>query len=426
MGFLDKIKSLFEKTEEIKEKKLKLSELNSFVDSHSKIVLERDRQLAITLSKNIISELESITKTASSLKDKEPYFKGKLPDKIISAGRSSKDYFCRQVEIVKLTQPTIEYDSLNTFKEELAKVLKQLNLDPKKAELFMLCFAKEAELVINKLRGIKGQERELTKLLTKDNLLFKSQELNNKLELAIEIEKELEDESLDKVSTQLKDIEKAQQDISKNLEKLNTDKTDKLTSEISSIQRSKRELVNRLSNEFAVLRKILKKYQHGEPKSTKGELEKYIDNFAEALLDDSELKILKVLSEVKTAVIKNKIILDSKSRDKALTVIRLLNKDYVENVQKKNVELVEKLSELEKQRAEILIPFKTKRAKLEEEQRKLSAQIAELSREIKVKTRHKESKNKELLNLKLELERLAIDLTKVKIEIRNLFKPSST
>jgi hypothetical protein len=434
MSLIDKIKQklreIIDTKELVQEKKLKLSELEAFVKSHIKDIIIRDKKSAIQISQNIISELNEIAKTADSLRDMEPYAKGNFPDQIISAGRSSKDFFCRQVEIIatKITKPDEDYKSFNEFRKKILKAIIQLNLDPKKAELFMLCFEKEVKLIRNRLSEIKKQADSLSNLLNKKSILFKSDELQVESNKTINIENELKEISKisSKLSDKLKKLEKAQQEINKKIEKLSTTKADKLNAEISSVQQSKKELLNKLSNEFTSLRKALKKYQHGEPESTKGELEGYIENFAETILVDSELKILKIVSEIKTAILENKILLDLKSRDKVLTLIRLLTKDYIENIQKQYAELVEKLNKLEQQKNELLMPIRNKRIELEKQQRELNAQITELAKEIKTKTRYIENKDKELFQSKSELEKIASDLTNIKIEVRKLFKFSST
>ena len=127
------------------------------------------------------------------------------------------------------------------------------------------------------------------------------------------------------------------------------------------------------------------------------------------------MKILKILSEIKTAIIENKLPVDSKARDKALTVIRVLSKDYVETVQKEYNSLVKTLDKLENQQRESLVPIKTKREELDKQQKEVESSIAEVSKDVKSKTRHKESREKELVNLRLELEGLAGEVTGVKI-----------
>lgn len=421
MGILDKLKQIFSTKEsaEQEEKRLKLAELAEFVQSRSKSTIDRDRKLAVEISKKIVSNFSEIKKLAESLEDAEPYVKGKFPDQIISAGRSSRDFFCRQAEsvILRIMLPQKDYISLIAFKKQVRMALNQLNLDPKKAELFRFCFEKEAKLVGNQLTEINKQEKEISLLLSRDAAIFQSAELDIKLKEAIKAEAELKEnnENVEKLTAQLKELEEFRQSVNNKIGKISTSEADKLAEEINLIRQKKKELLNKVSTEFSGLKKVLRKYQHKEPKETKGELENYIESFAETLVNDYDFKILNIVSELKTAVSSNKLILDSKARETSLACFGLLHKDYVENVQEQYNEMTKKVEELERQKAEVLAPIKEEKSELEKQQKELDTQIEGIIKEIKIKTKYKDSKDKELTQLKSELEKLASWLTKTRI-----------
>ncbi len=402
------------------EKKIKLSELGEFVHSSIKTARDNDQQRALQISQEIISSFKEIGNISDLLTNKEPYTKGKFPSQIISSGRSSKDFLCRQVDMIstKITSPDKKYESLVKFKKTAFDAIIQLNLDPKKAELFMFCFEKEAGLIRNKLIDIKKNVDLLDGLLNKKSALFKSNKLQIKLNEAIKIEGELKEVSnnLDRFSDKLNVLEENKEKIEQKIGKLSVSrKAEGLTAEISSAQQNKKDLLNKLSNEFTILRKALKKYQHDEPKSTRSRLAKYIDDFAETLLDDSEIKIFSVINELSTAIIENNISLDLKSKEKVLALIKLLTKDYVKNLQKQYTEIVEKLDKLEQQKKDLLAPIKTKRTELEKQLRETYAQVVELAPKIKARTKQKESRNNELSQLKSDVEKIASDLTRRKV-----------
>ena len=172
-----------------------MSELKEFVQSHAGDKIDKDRYIASQIAASIISEFKSMKQIAEAMQTTEPYAKGNFPSQIISAGCSSRDHFCRLVTSTtdKVRESDQNYDSIKSFQFEVKDILKQLELNPKAAELLVLCFEKEAKLLDTNLMRIRKWMLELTHLLSEESTLASSTKLDSKLiqveELKISIAK---------------------------------------------------------------------------------------------------------------------------------------------------------------------------------------------------------------------------------------------
>ena len=116
-------------------------------------------------------------------------------------------------------------------------------------------------------------------------------------------------------------------------------------------------------------------------------LNSYIENPAKALLNDDELRIIKILEGLEKNILNNQIELIDKKREKTLEEIKNLNKEFFEGFLKKSKELESELSKIEEKTRENRVEGKIDelRGRLEQkelEMERINSEIERLNDEI--------------------------------------------
>jgi hypothetical protein len=302
----NKISSEIEKTrtnlEILKNSKLK----NPNIPLRAKHMMEGNRESYIRIVSNFLDKIDM-----GNAPDKILGFCNAFSNSLDALGKSTiksyhllKEFFDHEV-----TEIAINIKNIDNLIRELSSEIRNSNID--------------------KIEDIK-----------KDILNIKS-----KISQKKEFEEELKNKESElctlrlKKETLLKDIEsvKNSEDYL-NFNKLKWEKGE-LEKEINNIQ-------NNIFHSFSILERALKKYSRIVLEDQKV-LENYLENPVNTILTDKELRIMKILEGLERNITHGNIELDQKKKNKTLTEIKKLNRQFFINILKDYNELNEKLKSVE-------------------------------------------------------------------------------
>ncbi len=227
------------------------------------------------------------------------------------------------------------------------------------------------------IKQIEAVEKEIKNMLSKMAL---NENFKKKL---TEIEQELEEDK------------KYKEEINSGIEKI------KNSEEMRALQQLKKEMENldeRINqvkdpflHNFAAIEAALKKYS--KIALDEKTVLHYLGDPLRKLLKDSDLKILKILENIKGNVNKNIIELKDKKKEKTLQTIEAMDRKYFENFLGNYNQLLDKKRGINK---------KMEENRIEEKLKEGSLKLNQIDEKI-------ENKNKEIQKLKRELESVKID-----------------
>jgi DNA repair exonuclease SbcCD ATPase subunit len=209
---------------------------------------------------------------------------------------------------------------------------------------------KDIKQIENTLKKIKDQAADLkylndVKNLTKEILnkidaktrLGSAQKKN--IKMSIQLKEEITAER-----AKLAELESSEQQ--KNLDELNS-KTEELNRKIKGHEQT-------MIHNFAVLESSLKKFIR-ITYDCKEIVAKYLKDPVQALLKDSNLKIIYALHKLRSAIDKKEIELKDKKESKTLSMINILTKQYLQDFTTKHNSITENLIELKDKKSELTI-----------------------------------------------------------------------
>jgi len=160
---------------------------------------------------------------------------------------------------------------------------------------------------------------------------------------------------------------------------------------------------------FSIIERPLRKYSHIAFEHEELVLD-YLKNPIEMIASDKEMKILKILKNIEKMLNENQIQIDDKKKEKALDEIKKLNKEFIEQFQKKYLSFKSDIEEIEDNIKSSGVPDKLKNfnKKLEdtnfrieknnEDYNKLKDEIEKLEKSISSMKSEIESSVKEIFN----------------------------
>ena len=348
MGVFNFLKRFSKEKEEIKE--IKLDELNGFIDSCSKKIIDGIKLRLGGINEKINLEKKKSKENLHVLKNAELRNKN-IPERVKQIMDGNRETYIQKVDML------IEKVNLPENLDDIAGYCDSFDMDLeffgkntlKSYRILQEFFGDEVSAVAENIRDI-GKFVNSSKSILKDAKMGKINELKNEIkETEQKIMKKVE--LKDNIQSRTNELRKLKNKIHINTDEINKiEKGIEYRKIIGLINRKKvlkqnvLELEKELWHSFSVIEPALKKY---ERMTLEKELTgKYLTTPLNSLLNDEELKIVKLLEKMKNAVIDKKIELKEKKRDKILNELDRLNTYYFKGFLKRDGEMKNELNEL--------------------------------------------------------------------------------
>lgn len=412
MGFFDFLRG---KKKEIKE--IRLDELDGFVDSWSKKVFENANQDVENIRKKIDEEKEKLKKNIQDLevaKLKNP----KIPEREKQFMEGNRKAYIQKVNgLLKEINLPNNTEEIPVFCDSFNKTLNNFGKISLKNHNILEYFFRDNVINISKNISKLGKLFKKTRTIVEDTgidktsmLKNKVNEFNEKIKYKDKINEEisLKKKSLLEKSKKIKEKEKELKEIEDGEDyKGFIDLVDKK----KILEKEIKDLEKQLVYSFSVIDAALNKYE----RLTLDEVlvRKYLDNSLNALLKDTELKIIEVFGKMKDSIIKGDVELKDKKRDKILLELDKLNKNYFEEFLNKYDGLKEKIFELRLEIGKIGVVNKAEALRLRLEEDKNDIEKGEQE----VKTMLKDLDNINIEELKKDLEKEIRDNVNEEVKI---------
>ena len=215
---------------------------------------------------------------------------------------------------------------------------------------------RKIELLINKQKEFFEKNNYKTIVKIKERIIQAENDINRKNKLsenALIVEQEIRDliEKRDVVYSEIKNLENNQllQDLLKKLKDIE-----------NKIKKQEQEIIHFISQ----IESALKKYSKISTQNQKVS-ENYIAQPIQALLDDNNFIIIKIINEIKSLIENNNIEIKDSRREKILDLINELNKESLNNVKNQIIDL-KKIKESASKEIDNLPEFILLHKKLEE------------------------------------------------------------
>ncbi len=350
MGIFDFFKKRPVEKQENRPKKLNLDDVDKKIDSFSKEAIGNINRELENIKRNIEENINNIEKNINLLEEKEPKNKN-LPERAKSVVEGNKkSYIVKLREFIKtIEMPEDVYsvvsfcDGFDSSLDDLGKkTIKNFNI----LQQFFGDETKSISIGINQINDLLKN----SKKMIQDSNIEKIRELkesvkdvNNKLELKKEIEKEIKlaNEKKEKNNNELKEKEKEIKNIEKgdNYKRfLDLCEKDKL------LKKDLKELETGFSSDFLAITSSLKKYERLTMDFQL--VNDYMKNHLKALQNDENLKIVGLLGKMSESIAKGELDLKDNKKKRILSKLSRFDKNYFEGFISKHKGLSKNVDEL--------------------------------------------------------------------------------
>ncbi len=408
MGIWDffriKKKNAGRKSESLEVKEVKINEIEKFLESHysriSRDVLSEIEDLKLRIAWEIDNLKNNIIKLEEA-KIKNENIMGRA----ISIMEGNRRTYIQKINVFvsKIDMPS-DVKEMVKFCTEFDKSIDELTKTTVKSHSFMQeFFLKETNAISNSVVNLDELIVKIKKIISSSKLekfegiTKEISELNKKLKQKENLEKEIELKEgflekqkgkLEKLNGDLNRLE-----VSEEYEKFigSLDDRDKLLREIVDLKAE-------LLHYFSAIEPALRKYERLNPddKMVRG----YLEDHFKALLNDKDLEIRKIISEVRKEIINGKIDLRDDKKQRILHEIEKIGRDYFDKAIGRHNGLDRGLKELNK----------------EIENSEVDKKIKEVKKEISREKNEIEDGEKQHERVKRELKEIEIEALKENIE----------
>jgi len=398
------LKRLFSE-EKPSEEKVSIGDLREWFNSKSKEEYNKLDSDILTI-KNKIKNEKGKTKNNLEILKNAKLQNPNIPFKAKQMMEGNRDAYIRSVNIF-LGNIDLEkgYDELLEFCSSFDNLVSSFGKSTAKSfHILQEFFSHESGAIAVNIKNFDKLIKELKERIkaTDFSLIEKIKndisDLNNKIKQKEGNKKNLS-ESEEEKSKLIKTKEGIEQEINK------IKKSDEF-GELSDLKQKREEISSeikdieaKLIHSFSILEKAFKKYVRMAYQD-EDLLKKYIEMPIKALIFDKELKILKLLDNVKKNILKNAIELDGKKKNKSLEEIERLDKEFFNNFLKRYDGLKKELSTVEK----------------EIDENKTLKKINELNEKLEDTFGNIENINNKIENLKTEIEKVDVGEIKKGLE----------
>lgn len=368
--------------EEIRE--IKLNELNPFIDSLSKKIVDHIDLKLIDIKEKIISEKREMEENIQKLNETE-LKNPNIPERAKQIAVSNKKLYIQKINIfLQEINPPKNFDEGLNFYDSFDKNLGLLNKGTTRSHHIL------SEFFPDEIGNISKNTKNLCDLVKKvkkleddagiekyNKLKDEVNEIQQKIKQQEKIKEEIELIKRD-LQTQIKKLNEKESRI-KDLE--GTDKYKKfleLTNKKEILELEAKEIEKQPFHYFSNIKPALKKYERLTLDYVL--IKEYLDNPLKALLKDKKLKILEHINKIKESIVKEKFGIKEKKKSRILNELDELTKNnfeiflsrYYESNRKLNelkleIEKIEIIKEIEKTKEE----FNQDKSKLEEDEYKV-------------------------------------------------------
>ncbi len=400
------IKNIFAK-KELPEEKISLDELDSWLEQRAKPVFEGiDAQINEIIGRinNEKSEAGEKLKILEAAQLQNP----KIPERVKIIMQGNREAFIRKTSFF-FSNINLDHSSYGELIEKCNTISKEVDIfgksTAKSYHILNEFFAREAEKVAASIKAVENCSNGLasaingSKIKSIESAKSNISGLKNKIKL-----KESYSSQLERDKTALQSNKSRKTEIEKKIDELKSGhgykNYEKLLEEKEKAGIKIKEIENGMFHGFSVLEKALKKYAKIAFEDENLILE-YLESPIAALVKDDELKILKILGNLKISIESDKLGLEEKKKEKSIEKISGLDRAYLSKIRDDSINAKKMLDGLA---AEIKNSSSKKN-------------LDSLSEELKNILEGIEKADKEILALNKELEKINIE--KLREDLQN-------
>lgn len=395
MGFFDFFKGI-KKAKETEVKKLKLYELNPIINLH----LEEASRIANSeleiLREKIVAEKYNLLKKIENLEEAE-IINTTIPEKIKHIAHGNREVYSEKLKsfLNKLNPPS-EPSKVLQFYDSFDKSFEDLRRSTIKSHNIMQeIFIKETSPITKGMQSLDFLTKEAKRILESSNiqninkLKEEFENLKQKIKQKEKLENDIKLENIEREEKNKKVNDK--EGVIKNLE--NSKEYQEFLDDVANKTLLEQEINStreQILRPFYSIEAALKKYANlnKDDKLVK----RYLGNPLKALMEDEELSILIINSEIRRLIAEEKIELKDKKKDKILDEINKLTEDYIKKFLSRYNKLTRKMEE----------------AKTKIEKSRISKQIWNIKEEVKQDKEHFDKENK--------IEKMIKELSEINLE----------
>jgi len=390
---LNFIRKLFRKEEKAEKLVIGIDDIEGWIDGRIKsFMYDADSKISSYIGR-INSEKENIKESIEKLKSAElknpntPVREKQLRD-------GNRDAYIKKVEsfLRELSFGKSDHAALKSLCSDFPAEIENFGKSTVRAYQVLQHFlANESRDVAIGIKRLENAVMELKDFLDKNGIegIGRIKESAGLLKAIINKKKELE-EALARERNMRQEIEKDKAGAEKSLEELWKSREFK---EISEFLHKKKEISDTLNQHkdaliqsFSVLERSFKKYVRMVFED-EDVLAKYIEDPFNALLDDKELKILRLLRELEKNISNDKIELKDRKKGKTIDEIRRLDEGFFRKFVEVYKRLAGKLDEINK---------KINESSTISREKELSEMLEKLNQDIEIKNRSIDGLNRDI------------------------------
>src|SRR3989338_990960 len=405
MGFFSKLKEFFSEENIFPEiKKLTITELESWLDSHTEAIFDTASEEIKNIRTAIAQEKSQLSINLSNL-EKAELKNNMIPARVKHIMQGNREIYLQRMNSLsdQISIP-LDFHGLlqftNSFDENLSKFEKSI---AKNHHVMLEFFVKETTAVSTNVKNIDRQIKEIKQRL-EDNKIFwlngikhKTKELQSKIRRREEKKKEISHirEKLESKKTEIENKENKIESL-----KISEDYGEflSLTEEKDNFSLDLANLISKISHSFSEIEAAIKKYSNSRPEDKL--IKCYLDDPIKTLLEDKSLDIAKTLKKIRNAVEINEIELKEKKREKTINELGKLSEFYFRDFLQRQRELTKNLQAISKEIENSIMNKEIK--KLKEDVKEDKAKLAE--DKIPLNKLEKDLKEIEISALESEIE----------------------
>ncbi len=391
---------------EIPEEKIELNELNSWLDTKAKPILDG---LNIKINEIIEKINNDKIKASENLKILEhaQLQNPKIPERVKTIMEGNRFSFIKRVSLL-FNNLDLKYNDFEELTEKCKNIQNEIDEVGKSTarnyQILNEFFAREAEKVAMNIKNIEDYSKELVNIVDnskildidkiKDNIIGLKNKIKLKESYTIQLginEKNLNDGKNKKI-----DIEKKINELKSSTDYRNYEK---LVEETGKIEIKIKEIENTLFHDLSALERAMKKYAKISFENEEFILE-YLDSPIIALIKDADFKISVILDNLKNSIERNELGLEDKKKDKSIDKINEMDSVYLTKLKDDFMNARKSLNELTEE-----IESNNSRKNMDS----LNTELMNINQNI-------ESINNEIVNLNGELGKINIEKLKENLQ----------
>jgi len=352
----DFIKKLFseEEKEEIEKERVKLNDIDKWLDSFEKKQLASFSEKTSPFINQVKEEIKKTRENLENLRNAK-LRNEKIPPKARHMMEGSRDIYIRKValfldniaSLAEKNDPDAVHELCQVFESGSEELSKSTQRSYMVLQEFFSRESREIAINIKKIdasvkslkKTLKGTGLEIITEIKKD-----AEHLHNKLRQKKGFEDGIEKKKkiMEEMKKSLENLEKEKESLIKS-DDYNAAAGEKAKNEALSAKMRNKE--SELLHLFSAIEKALRKYERMT--TDEAVVRSYLASPSNALLKDNELKIIGVLSKMKDAVARDQLDLKDKKKEKTIEVIEKLSRDYLEAYRKEHEDISEEKKKLE-------------------------------------------------------------------------------